>query len=317
MRLLPLLFDKIAFLRVEYAPDGSYRRAWFLRTKRKVVPYEGSAVPTGSLVVAVVCGSGVVTKPDSASILERVRADEETFLRTSFGGTTSFVRRSQLEGLLAELAAEKIYPFRVLCTDAASDFTAIAEASAATLCDSLKWKELFRFSESSSAALQTLTRRCALPVLGIVLCLLVVNTLYGSSLNSRRQQLQMELERREQSTSKQASASERQQKLLAAFQTRPPVGFDILCDRIAAAVPDEIRLTGLEIEPPVKRFEAGKPLLRRDRAVFVSGSSKNSAAVSRFTGALSELSFCQSVRLTSVEKERDGGNLHFLIEIGL
>ena len=59
MRLLPLLFDKIAFLRVEYAPDGSYRRAWFLRTKRKVVPYEGSAVST---------------KPDGAAILDLLLA---------------------------------------------------------------------------------------------------------------------------------------------------------------------------------------------------------------------------------------------------
>lgn len=317
MRLLPFLLNRIAFLRVEYAPDGTYRKEWFRRAKGAVVPDEKNGVPANSLVVVIVCGNGIVTKPEEAPILDRVRADEETFLWTSSGGTTSFVRRQQLVVLLTELTGEKVYPLRISCADATTDFATIAESVAKTLYDSLKWKELFRLSESSSAALQVMTRRCALPVLGIVLSLLLVNALYSSSLNARQQQLQVELDLREQNSSKKASASERQQKLFAAFHARPSVGHDVLCDRIAAAVPEEIQLISLEIEPPIKRFEAGKPLLRRDRTVLLSGTSKSSAAVSRFTGALSDLAFCRTVCLTSVEKERDGGNLHFLIEIGL
>lgn len=75
-----------------------------------------------TLAVLVVCGHGVVTKPDDAQITARVKADPGTFLWSSANGLTSFVRRERLDALTEELTAEGIVLVRIFCADAAADF---------------------------------------------------------------------------------------------------------------------------------------------------------------------------------------------------
>ena len=275
------------------------------------------AAAKGGLAAVVVCGHGVVTKPDDAEITTRVRADAGTFVWSSANGRTSFVRRERLQNLPDEFAAHRIVPVRVFCADAAGDFGTAAEEFARQLYDGLRWRSLVRLTHESSAATQTLVRRAAFPVLGVWLALLAANAVFSPRLNARRQMLQTEFTARERAASGSASADARQRKLLAEFSAVSGVSRAVLCDRIARAVPDRVVLTALDVEPLVRRFEAGKPLQRLDNRVVVCGAAPAAADVSAFVQRLSQTGYGRDVRLVNLEKERDGDRLTFRIETAL
>ena len=160
-------------------------------------------------------------------------------------------------------------------------------------------------------------RRAALPVLGLFLCLLAVNAAIAPSLNTRRQTLQKELSARERTASTAADATDRQRTLLAEFSARPAASRAVVCDRIAEAVPAQVVLTRLAVEPLTMRFEAGKPLQRQERTAVVAGTAPAAGDVSTFVERLAGAACCRTVRLTNVERERDAERLVFRIEIGL
>lgn len=154
-------------------------------------------------------------------------------------------------------------------------------------------------------------------MLGLLLCLLTANALLSPRMNARRQALQQAIAARERSASNAASSGSRQRELLAEFSKHPVAQRAVVCDRIAEAVPERVVLTQLAVEPLTKRFEARKPLQRREGVVAVSGAAPDADDVSAFVQRLSELTCCRDVRLTNVEKERDGGHLTFRIETAL
>lgn len=316
MKLLPRILNRIAFVRAEFLSDGSLRTEVFEWSGGKCAPVEWPAVK-GALTAVVVCGQGVVSKPDDAEISMRVKADGKTFLWSSADGRTSFVRRERLQAIMRDIEDRKIVPMEVFCADAATDFCASADGFAAQLRDSLRWKRLLRPCRESSAAAQAVVRRLALPVLGVFLILLVGNMLFSSGINTRRQLLQRELTAREHTASTSASVDARQQELLSQFAARPAVRRTVVCDRIAHAVPAQVTLTSLEVDPLAKRFEARKPFLCKEGGVLIEGTAPTAADISLFTGRLSELTCCREVRLTSVEKQRDGSRLSFRIELGV
>lgn len=160
-------------------------------------------------------------------------------------------------------------------------------------------------------------RRAALPVLGLFLCLLAAGAAVAPSLNTRRQTLQKELSARERTASTAADATDRQRTLLAEFSARPAVSHAVVCDRIAEAVPAQVVLTRLAVEPLTKRFEAEKPLQRQERTAVVAGTAPAAGNVSTFVERLAGAACCRTVRLTNVERERDAERLAFRIEIGL
>jgi hypothetical protein len=165
MRLLPRILGRIAFVRMEFTSVDGCRSDVYVWRRGGLEPGDWSAAK-GCLAAVVVCGHGVVTKPDDAEITVRVRADAGTFLWSSANGRTSFVRRERLQNLTDEFAAHRIVPVRVFCTDAAGDFGTAAEEFARQLYDGLRWRSLVRLTHESSAAAQTLVRRAAFPVLG-------------------------------------------------------------------------------------------------------------------------------------------------------
>ncbi|MFR0764415.1 MAG: hypothetical protein ACLSHL_10845 [Alistipes communis] len=71
--------------------------------------------------------------------------------------------------------------------------------------------------------------------------------------------MQKELSARERTASTAADATDRQRTLLAEFSARPAASRAVVCDRIAEAVPAQVVLTRLAVEPLTKRFEAGSP----------------------------------------------------------
>lgn len=316
MKLIPYILNRIAFIRAEFAADGSCRTEVFVWRADGVTPAE-RGVAKNALAAVVVCGHGVVSKPDESEIAGRIKADAETFLWSSADGATSFVRRERLGALTEELAGEGITPVQVFCAPADADFGKVAGEFARQLYARLRWRTFVRPTAESSAAAQALVRRLALPVLGLFLCLLAANAILSPDLNARRQMLQEEIAARERTASNAASAGARQRELLAEFSTRRAVSWAVVCDRIAGAVPERVVLTQLAVEPLTKRFEAGKPLQRLDDRVVVCGTAPAAADISAFVQRLPAAACWREVRLTHVEKERDGDRLAFRIETAL
>lgn len=105
MKLLPRILNRIAFVRAEFTSADECRTEVFMWRSGILSP-TGRATAKNALAVLVVCGQGVVTKPEGCQVVARVEADPETFLWSSAGGATSFVRRERLQSVLAVLAAE-------------------------------------------------------------------------------------------------------------------------------------------------------------------------------------------------------------------
>ena len=105
MKLLPRILNRIAFVRAEFTSADECRTEVFMWRSGILSP-TGRAAAKNAFAVLVVCGQGVVTKPEGCQVVARVEADPETFLWSSAGGATSFVRRERLQSVQSVLAAE-------------------------------------------------------------------------------------------------------------------------------------------------------------------------------------------------------------------
>ena len=301
MNLFPYILGPVWVLDVTLTPDGHTIAAW--RCKMGCEPqqtvYDAAAVAKGVAVVTV-SGHGTIVKPADSQLAARVRDDRATFLWREHDGRIAFVRRERLQGVLTELSEAGIHPQRI-------EVSAPPDTAAGELLAGLGWRQLLRPTAEGSSLAQAVVRRAALPVLGLFLCLLAVNAAIAPSLNTRRQTLQKELSARERTAS----------TLLAEFSARPAASRAVVCDRIAEAVPAQVVLTRLAVEPLTMRFEAGKPLQRQERTAVVAGTAPAAGDVSTFVERLAGAACCRTVRLTNVERERDAERLVFRIEIGL
>lgn len=311
MKLLQHLLSSVRVLEVVLTSDSHTIAAWRCRAGRTAeqMAYDPATIAK-EVVLVTVTGHGTLSKPAASELAARVRSDEETFLWNDHDDLISFVRRERLQGVLAELSEAGIHPQAV--------FVALApDAAVARWREGFRWRQLLRPTAEGSSLAQAVVRRAALPVLGLFLCLLAANAAVAPSLNTRRQTLQKELSARERSASTAADATDRQRTLLAEFSARPAASRAVVCDRIAEAVPAQVVLTQLSVEPLTKRFEAGKPLQRQEQTAVVAGTAPAAGDVSTFVERLAGAACCRTVRLTNVERERDAERLVFRIEIGL
>ena len=302
MNLFPYILGPVWVLDVTLTSDGHTIAAW--RCKMGGEPqqtvYDAAAVAKGVAVVTV-SGHGTIVKPADSQLAARVRDDRATFLWSEHDGRIAFVRRERLQGMLTELSEAGIHPQRI-------EVSAPPDTAAGELLAGLGWRQLLRPTAEGSSLAQAVVRRAALPA---------ANAAVAPSLNTRRQTLQKELSARERTASTAADATDRQRALLAEFSARPAVSRAVVCDRIAEAVPAQVVLTRLAVEPLTKRFEAGKPLQRQERTAVVAGTAPAAGDVSTFVERLAGAACCRTVRLTNVERERDAERLVFRIEIGL
>ncbi len=311
MNLFPYILGPVWVLDVTLTPDGHTIAAWRCRAgcEPQQTDYDSAAVAKGVAAVTV-SGHGTVAKPAGSQLAARVAADTATFLSTESARQLAFVRRERLHGVLAELTGAGIHPQAV--------FVALApDAAAARWREGFRWRQLLRPTAEGSSLAQAVVRRVALPVLGFFLCLLAANAALAPSLGTRSRTLQAELSVRERTASTAADVTTRQRALLEEFSAQPSVPRAVLCDRITAAVPEQVVLTRLAVEPLAVRFEAGKPLQRQERTAVVAGTAPAADDVSAFVERLAGAARCRTVRLTNVERERDAERLVFRIEIGL
>ncbi len=311
MKLLPRILSSVRVLEVTLTADSHTVAAWHCTAGGEITPAQyDPASAAKNLVAVTVSGHGTVIKPADSDIAARVHRDSDTFLWSEHDGDIGFVRRERLQEVLSALAATEIHPQRIAI--------GLAPATLArALFDSLRWRDMLRPTAEGSALAQRAVRRMGLPVLGLFLCLLTANVLLAPEVGTRRQTLHAQLAAREHTASAAADVTARQRTLLAQFDARPEVSRALLCDRIAAAVPEGVVLTQLAVEPLTRRFEADKPLQRHERTAVVAGTAPMAGDISAFVERLTAESCCRTVRLTNVERERDATRLVFRIEIGL
>ncbi len=311
MNMMRHILGRIWVLEVVMTPDSHSIAAYrcTARGRGAQTQYDAAVVARAPSVITV-AGHGTVTKPAGSQVAERVRNDRDTFLWSEQEGNIAFVRRTRLLGLLDTLSAAGIHPLRI---EVAVPPAAAAERALAAL----RWRMILQPTEKGSSLAQTLIRRIALPVSALLLCMLAANAVLAPGLGARRQTLQAQIAARESTAATAADVTARQRVLLEEYGARPALSYAILCDRIAAAVPQRVILTLLAAEPLTKRFEAGKPLLRQERTVLLAGTAPAAADISAFVERLSAEPCCRNVRLTNVERERDADRLVFRIEISI
>ena len=266
--------------------------------------------PPQGIWAVTVQGQGVVSKPSSApGVAGRVTSDPATFVWSESEGVVSFVRRERLQPILDELAGQQIFAQHIAVGEppqkVAQEFYA-----------GLRWGDLLRIGDRASSLSQAVGRRLLPGVLGLFLILLGANAAVSGSLQTERQQLQALSEQRQRSGRMQAEGVAERERLLADFSRKPAIPYSLLCDRIGACVPEEVRLTLLDVEPLSQRFEAGKSLQRILQHVIVGGECSRSSQIGSFVEGLANSRIARSVRLTSVESTRDGA-LQFRIDLEL
>ena len=311
MKLFPYILGPVRVLDITLTADSHTTQAWRCKYGRdpQRTDYDAAEVAKGISVVTV-SGHGTVTKPAASQIAVRVKADPQTFITSERGGQIAFVRRERLHGLLDELAAAGIHPQQVVCGQTAA-------ACVQTFFDRLGWRDLLRTNARASALAQAAVRR-ALPVwLGALFLLLCVNAVVGPGWQSRRQTLMQARQAQDAVGTQSARSSLRQRQLLESFRQRLPVDYWLLADRIGRAVPPEVALLQLELEPLAGRIEAGKPVKRAERTVRITGRSRTSSAITGLNETLTRLPAVREVRLTQVERVRDDERLQCQIELRL
>ncbi len=315
-----ILLPKIIVLVVEYDASGGYRlevadgegRADEKREERPDIPSTDK-----HLVAVAICGSGVIVKPSDSDTARRVESDAATFVSSRANGFTSFFRRERTAEAAADLKARGIVPVEWFCVADAADLPRVVDLHVERIRSSIRFGTLFRPSEKSSAILQAAVRRTYIPVLGFFMTVLAANALLSPKLNAEHERLRTATEARERDDRLHSDADARERELIRSFASRRSVTYAVLCDRMAASVPADVRLLGMEIDPPSKRFEAGKPLSRRENTAIIRGEAPSSESVSELVANLAANGFGGSVEIASVERVRDARKLNFKIEIRL
>ena len=273
---------------------------------------------SGRPVLISVSGYGIVTKPtEDTAIVEKVTSDPETFAwsfsdEKEDSGSISFVRREQVEPLGQRLAANGIPSINIRYERVAADPEQEALRQAERFYrDTLKWRTLLRPTPEGRMVAKAAERRLRLPVLGLMLLLLVVNTFASGSLQERRAQQRSVLSAREKRQDTSQARSEQRRAAVAAFSHR------LLLDRAASHVPSSVTLTSLAVQPLSKTLEEGKDPVFASNTLSIRGVTNDASAVSELMTGLRSEPPLHEARLEGLEQNRESGATEFKITVAL
>ena len=279
---------------------------------------------SGRPVLISVSGYGIVTKPtEDTAIVEKVTSDPETFAwsfsdEKEDSGSISFVRREQVEPLGQRLAANGIPFMDIRYGRAAADPEQEALRQAERFYrDTLKWRTLLRPIPEGRMVAKAAERRLRLPVLGLMLLLLVVNTFASGSLRERRAQQRTVLAARGKRQDASQARSEQRRAAVAAFSHRLPYRHALLLDRAASHVPLSVTLTSLAVQPLSKTLEEGKDPVFASETLSIRGVTNDASAVSELMTGLRSEPLLREARLESLEQNRESGETEFKITVAL
>ena len=269
---------------------------------------------SGRPVLISVSGYGVVTKPaEDTAIVGKVTSEPETFAwsfsdEREDSGSISFVRREQVEPLGQRLAENGIPFMDIRYGRAAADPEQEALRQAERFYrDTLKWRTLLRPTPEGRMVAKAAERRLRLPVLGLMLLLLVVNTFASGSLRERRAQQRSVLSAREK----------RRRAAVAAFSHRLPYRHAPLLDRAASHVPLSVTLTSLAVQPLSKTLEEGKDPVFASETLSIRGVTNDASAVSELMTGLRSEPPLHEARLEGLKQNRESGATEFKITVAL
>lgn len=275
-------------------------------------------------VLISVSGYGIITKPsEDAAIVEKVTADPERFAwslsdETDTPGSISFVRREQVEPLGQRFAENGIPSVGIRYGPAAADPEQEAERQAEHFYrDSLKWRTLLRPTPEGSQIARTLGRRLRLPVLGLTLLLLLLNTLVYDSLRERRAKQRTVLSAREKTQNVSQARSGQRRAVIADFSRRLPYRHALLLDRTASHVPTAVTLSTLAVQPLSKTLEDGRDPALVSGTLSIRGVTDDAAAVSVLMAGLKSEPPVREARLEQLEQNRESGSTEFKITVAL
>ena len=276
---------------------------------------------SGRPVLISVSGYGIVTKPtEDTAIVEKVTSDPETFAwsfsdEKEDSGSISFVRREQVEPLGQRLAANGIPFMDIRYGRAAADPEQEALRQAERFYrDTLKWRTLLRPTPEGRMVAKAAERRLRLPVLGLMLLLLVVNTFASGSLRERRAQQRTVLAARGK---RQDASQVRSEQRRAAVSHRLPYRQALLLDRAASHVPLSVTLTSLAVQPLSKTLEEGKDPVFASETLSIRGVTNDASAVSELMTGLRSEPPLHEARLEGLKQNRESGATEFKITVAL
>ena len=181
----------------------------------------------------------------------------------------------------------------------------------------LSWRTLLRSSVEGRMAAKAAERRLRLPVLGVMLLLLVVNTLVSGSLQERRAQLRTVLSAREKKMERSQERTAGRTAIVADFTRRLPYRHALLLDRAASHVPPSVTLTSLAVQPMLKTLEDGHDPVCAYGFLTIRGRTQDAGSVSALMGGLKSEPLLREARLEGLEQNRESGETEFKIAVAL
>ena len=183
--------------------------------------------------------------------------------------------------------------------------------------DTLKWRTLLRPTPEGRMVAKAAERRLRLPVLGLMLLLLVVDTFASGSLQERRAQQRTVLSAREKRQDASQARSEQRRAAVAEFSHRLPYRHALLLDRAASHVPLSVTLTSLAVQPLSKTLEEGKDPVFASETLSIRGVTNDASAVSELMTGLRSEPPLHEARLEGLEQNRESGATEFKITVAL
>ena len=270
-------------------------------------------------------GHGIISKPvEEAAIVEKVTSDPERFAwsfsedDTDEGpATISFVRREQVEPFRESLFSKGVPSADIRYAAAATDPEGEARRQADSFYRNLSWRSLLRPTPEGRMVAKAAERRLRLPVLGLMLLLLVVNTFVYDLLGNRRTELRGVLSAREKTMERSQERTAGRTAAIADFSRRLPYRHALLLDRAASHVPPAVTLTSLAVQPMLKTLEDGHDPVCAREFLTIRGHTEDAGSVSALMGGLKSELLLREARLEGLEQNRESGATEFKIAIAL
>ncbi len=267
---------------------------------------------TSAPVLVMATGYGVIVKSREAApdVVAKVTAPESGFRWNERDGLVAFMRGEQLDPVLTQLAGARVLGVCIGGGDA-------EECAERYYKEEMKLKRALRPTPGGSALASLLARRLQMPVLCTLLALLAANALVSPRIRNRWQAAQTEKAALEKRQGQADDSSRERAQAVAEWGRTLPHGFAWLCDRAASALPDDVTLTSLSVQPLLKNIEEGRKPAFSEREMVIAGRTARSESVSQYAAALGELGMARQVRLASVEHDREKGVYNFRINLEL
>lgn len=278
---------------------------------RESVEQRGERLPC----IVVFMGYGVVTKSTDAQpeIIRKVKQGTDFLWREGKErNSLHFMRRAQAAELLEEWEKKGV-PIADVQVRAGTysqqcpESQVLPQETVSGFFKMIGLQTLFIRPDQQSRVLANLIYgRLKLPALVLLFVLLAVNYPLQRHFQEEKAMQQTELKRLQQKDDARQSGLQKNATLMQEFRRLSEMAVCRIADRVAAAVPAEVKLQCLTVNPVSGRIEEKKELRVQSPYVYVEGIAAGTSEVSHYTEQLAKDCPEWKVQLLSLEKEKKG-----------